>query len=200
MAHTRAPVTESTIKGTNVQDFLQGIKIVPCSTEYTVDDALCAYEAKRESLFTELRIRKVQDNIRNKIRGKKSNRIDLVFCRNMSSDLGSDMSCLLSKDGDSSVSQAYNMVLKECCASHSGSMYDSTSEDNEYAAMDEPTLFLSSVADIYNQDALERVEYADDVTETTVDGLPVFNAAQDLIRKKLEEKEECKKFGFEQLM
>lgn len=199
MAHAHAPA-ESLTKGTDVQHFLQGIRIAPRSAEYSVEDALCAYEAKRESVLTELRIRKVQENVRNKICGEKSDRIDLLFHRNTHADLANDMSSLLSEDGDSSATQPGSLVPDDCCSSQSDSKQDSTSEDKGHADVDEPTLFLSSVADIYNQDAPVHVEYADEVAETAVDGLPVLNAAQDLIRRKLEEKEEGKKFGFEQLM
>lgn len=199
MAHARAPA-ESFIKGTDVEHFLQGVRIAPRSTEYSVEEALHAYEARRESVLTELRIRKVQENVRNKICGEKSDRVDLLFHRNTHSDIANDMSGLLSEDGDANASQPGSLVSEDCSSSQSGSEHGSTSEDEEYAGADEPTLFLSSVADIYNQDASEHVEYAEDVAETAVDGLPVLNAAQDLIRRKLEEKEEGKKFGFEQLM
>lgn len=200
MAHTHAQEAESPIKDTDVQCFLQGIRVAARYTEYTVADALCAYEANRESVLTELRIRKVQENIRNKICGEKNDRVDLVFHRNTHSDIASGMSCLLSEDGDSDAPQPGDPVPEDSSASQNGSVYDSISKDVEYSGAEEPTLFLSSVADIYNQDVPGHVEYAEEVTETAVDDLAILNATQDLIRRKLEKKEERKKFGFEQLM
>ncbi|KAL0265577.1 UNVERIFIED_CONTAM: hypothetical protein PYX00_011289 [Menopon gallinae] len=193
MTHTQTPAAEGPRKNQDVQHFLQSIRIMPCASNYTVGDALHAYETRKEVVLSELKIRRVQENVRNKICGERSSRVDLVFHRDTHEDIASDMSCLLSEDGDTCAHSPGDSASEECCSTLSDSMHDSASAEELCTRVGEPSLFLSSVADIYNNDGGEYVEYADEVTVAAVDGLPVFDAAQDLIRRKLEEKDECDK-------
>lgn len=186
---------------TEAYSFLQNISIPQPKSNYTIEDALRIYESRREAILEDLRIKRVQENIRNKIKNAVSKEVDLIFGKRLAEtmDIEHDMSRLLSDDEEvTGVAPAPREKAARKSLVHSDSEHEESLESDASDA--EAGLFMSSVADLYRSNTRPRIECAQDVPETTVHKKPLlFSATKDQIAKKLGNKEAKSTFGFTQL-